>query len=505
MTEIHFKDSIVIAQPVSDTLKTDASTILNRDKKTSLKVQIDATHSGALINRRVYPGRFVKNGYKSFFSKDNGGTAEYDKPILKHHDMHEDPIGRIVSAMYTQLAFGDDFDNDFLHPDKKGGKGSGVVTIDAIISDSESIEKILDSRYLSVSAGHSSPYLLCSTCGDSLYTCEHYPGEKYNVEGEADAEGEECYGITGPMTYHETSFVNLPASPPAKLINFAWEDSKEEWGKKGYIASQIQGRKDTVRNFCLCDEDGELSLLNGEHKESKKKTVVAVSPAIADKLKHVMSSDESKVADESHDDRKPDDGDSLEVLNVERNLDKATDNSGIKSEEDNQMEKELEKMQTELDALKDELATAKTKVTDLENEVQAKDSQIERLTADAQASREETSKSLAVALSTLRTRFGKALPKGEDGEELSVEDYTEKLSARSVESLKDSLSDLMFEIDQLPADQKVTKSAQDIVSNDKVTDPNLKDKGMSPKKKASDTAPKSAIDVLSNGLLGNKK
>lgn len=503
MKDFNFQDSIVIEQPTSESLKTDAATILNRDKKTKLKVEIDATHSGVIINNRVYPGMHVKNSYQTFFSKDKGGLSDYDKPILRHHDLDKDPIGRVINARYTQLKFGGDFDHDFLAPAKNGKPGSGVVTITGIISDPDAIAKIIDSRYLSVSAGHSSPYLLCSTCGESMMECEHYPGKTYSEDGEDKDDGKMCFAITGPLRYHEVSFVNLPASPAAKLVNFEWQDSKDSWDIQKRITSQIEGKKEAVRTFSLCDEDGELSLLSGKETPAKKKTVVAVSPAAADKLKHVMSSDVSEEADESTNDRQPDEGNDSGVLTVEQNLDKAND-SDNRSEEETTMEKEFEELQNELQGLKDELATAKTNVTNLEKEVQAKDSQIERLTNDAQAMQDKMSNVLAVSLASMRSRFGKALPKGEDGEELGVDEYVAKLSNRSVESLQDSLSDLMLEIDQLPADNTEPVQngtpANEIIGEDKVSDPTPKDKGNAPKESKSFTQER-AIDKLSKGLL----
>lgn len=256
-----------------------------------------------------------------------------------------------------------------------------------------------------------------------------------------------------------------------------------------------------VRNFSLCDADGELSLLSGKHEAKAKKTVIAVSPAIADKLKHVMSSDESDTTSESINDRLPSEGKASGASNVEQNLDKAKDLESKSTKESKMNEEELKKLQDELSSLKDELATAKTKVTDLEKEVQAKDSQIERLTTDAQEMQGKMSKTLAMSLASMRTRFGKAIPKGEDGKDMSVDEYVTKLSERSVESLQDSLADLMFEIDQLPVDKTENKvdSADKIVKGDKVSDPVIKDKGASPKKKEEST-PKRAIDRLSEGL-----
>lgn len=473
-TKIKFKDSLIIEPSLNQAYKKDASTMLNRDKSPKLIVEIDATHSGVVINNRVYPGKYVKNGYTSFFSKERGGSAEFDKPILKHHNSYDDAIGRITGAKFTQLKHGPDFEHDFLFPEKNGAKGSGVVTITGIITDQEAIAKILDSRYLSVSAGHSSNGLLCSTCGDSILDCAHMPGMKYNEEGEPDEDGRECYAITGEMTYHECSFVNIPASPPAKLVNFSWTDSKEKWSKDSIIATQITGKKESVRSFVLSDLDGELSLLTGDRKDANKKTVIAVSPAVADKLKHVMSSEPPSKVDEASNVRLTKPGTDSGVPNVEQNLDKANglDNSS-KQEKNMDLEKKIADLEKEITGLKDALTSAQKETSDLKKTLEGKDSQIQRLTADATANQAKMSKTLAVSLASLKSRLKKM--DGLDTKE-KFDAYVEKLSARSVDSLQDSLQDFMVELDTEPVQTKPesnTKPTKEVIAQDKVASPAL--------------------------------
>jgi hypothetical protein len=504
VNKIKFKDSLIIESLVDESSKTDITEILRRDKNPRLRVEIDATHSGVIINQRVYPGKHVKNGYKTFFSKDRGGLGEYDKPILKHHDMHEDPIGRIVDARYTQLKNGDIFEYDYLQPEPNGSKGSGVVTVTGIISDPDSIKKITDSRFLSVSAGHSSPMLLCSTCGDSVMDCAHMPGKKYNIDGEPDDDnGMPCYAITGPMTYHEVSFVNLPASPSAKLVNFNWTDSKDSWDKNNIIASQITGKKEAVRTFSLCDDDGELSLLNSRYKSAVKKTVVAVSPATADKLKHVMSSEEPIKADEASNARPTDNGPVSGVSNVEQNLDKANDLDNASKEDNKMTDNKTESLETEVKSLTDQLAAAKTEVDTLKKQVEAKDSQIQRLTTDSTAVQGKMAKALALSLASIRTKLKKSGTEGVDSKD-KFDSYVEKLSTRSIDSLQDSLQDLMGELDQLVVDSKPEIKAQpaaEVVATDKVSAPTLS-KGTKPETKVTkkSAAPSRAADALSKAL-----
>jgi len=71
-----FQDSVIVEPGIASSLKKDAITLLQKERGTQLEVEIDATCSGVLTNRRVYPGKYVSQGYLSFFSKDNGGTAD---------------------------------------------------------------------------------------------------------------------------------------------------------------------------------------------------------------------------------------------------------------------------------------------------------------------------------------------------------------------------------------------------------------------------------------------
>lgn len=507
-----FQDSILIEPSLTEKVKSDATEMLRRDKNTRLEVVIDATHSGVETNNRVYPGKFVSQGYKSFISKDNGGTADYDKPILRHHDIQDDPIGRVVDAKFTPYKMGDMFEFDYLAPDQMGSKGSGVVTIKAVITDPDAIQKIIDGRYLSVSAGHSSPILLCSVCGDSIKTCTHIPGQSYDETGEemvADGEGNKCLCITGPLTYHECSFVNLPAQPPAKLLNFNWKDSKETFDNT-YITSFVKGKKELVRNFNLFDEDSELSLLNGKLVLPIKKTVIAISPAVADKLKHVLSSDDPKVSDVTSNVRQTKNGSDSGVQDVEQNLDKAK-NLEDKSKKDSKMEdKKLETLEVECQSLKDKLATAETKSVDLQKTIEAKDSQIHRLTTDATELQVRVAKNLAVSLASIKVRLKKPGTEGIKSKD-DLEAYVAKLATRTPDSLQDSLEDLLLEFAE---DSKIetpvvtkTPAVNDLIAKDKVGSPTLS-KDSKPELNTKSTNKKAdsktAMDALSESFGLNK-
>jgi hypothetical protein len=228
LSEIHFRDETVIDQPIRKSALADAQDLIdNSDDGVKLVIQVDATHSGLLTNGRVYPGVHVRRGFRTFFSKENGGLSDFDKPVLKHHEHDQDPIGRITGGQFVKTKTGEAFKKDFVTPDTpdKGGRGSGVVRLTAEISDEDAIAKILDGRLVSVSSGHSSNSMTCSLCGKQLLdafaryfgagdenSCDHIPGRHYKDD---EFKGL-CYGITGPLTYHELSFVNIPAQQPPR-------------------------------------------------------------------------------------------------------------------------------------------------------------------------------------------------------------------------------------------------------------------------------------------------
>lgn len=454
-----FEDTVLVDQPALKAAKDQAVDILNRGRKPKLRTEIDATHAGVITNGRVYPGKHVAQGYKTFFSKDRGGSAEYDKPVLKHHSLENDPIGRVIGASFTPFKSGSDFENDFLHPDPMGSRGSGVVTVTAQILDEESIEKILDGRYLSVSAGHSSPQLQCSVCGSSILKCPHEPGKTYDEEGDSltESEGTLCYAVTGPLTYHEISFVNMPAQPPAKLMSFRWEDSfKQKLDKEDLIiTASTRGKKNVVRAFSLTDEDGELNLLTGGFKATKEKTVVSMASTSTESSQKTDAGETKKVHQDSG-------NQNIESANVET---KQTDKIVTPNSEDN-MDKpnetqldpkvlatSLQALAAEGDSLKSQVAANKLEIENLKKTIESKDSEIKRLSEDRVKLQADMSVSLATALASFRIRLGKPDTAGLDSKQ-KFDEFVTKLAKRTSESLRDSLEDIILEASQDKVEEK---------------------------------------------------
>lgn len=488
--KISFIDSICISQPSIKTIKDTAFKMLDNDRQPQLRVQIDATHSGILTNLRVYPGKKVMDGHKSYTSRDHGGTAEYDKPVLKHHNQYDDPVGRIVGAKYTQLKNGQDFDLDFLSPDDSG-KGSGFVTVDALINDPDTIKKILDGRFISVSAGHHTDMVICSVCGESIMACNHMPGRRYNEEGEKTdkEEGQLCYVITNKMTYDELSFVNVPAQPSAKLINFNWSDCKDLRDKENIlITSMLASNKETVRTLVLTDSDDEVNLLTGLKKSDTKKTTIAVKPAVADKLKAALSLPDT---DDDDSNVRPE-GNEGKVEQPEQNLKANTQ----KINEDKTMD--LNELQKKIEGLETKLKDAETTVKTSEEKVKAQEAQIQKLTEESKSLDTKMRKSLATTLASLKVRLKKPDAQNLDSQE-KLGQYIDKLASRNLSSLEDAVSDLLIELEHSKEETTKTKSnTADLLAKDKVTSETIVkgDKPNQSKDKSKDKSDSTTVDQL---------
>ena len=212
--------------------------IVSSDDSNGLKVTYDLSHSGRRINNRIYPTKGQKDGIKTI-------TDPYPKPILVHHDGQADPIGRFVSGRWDDLSgiavsFFDDL-NDFMELKaaydsdepvriykamkkfnlltNRDWPGLGRMRVQASINDQAAIEKFLDGRYITFSAGSTTDRHVCSICESDWSKgdlCEHRHGKIYD--------GEICVFITGTFEVLEGSVVNMPADDLSQVLSMELSD-----------------------------------------------------------------------------------------------------------------------------------------------------------------------------------------------------------------------------------------------------------------------------------------
>jgi hypothetical protein len=140
----------------------------------------------------VFDGEATDNSLKSWI-------RPFGKPVVTFHNDQEDPLGRVYDARREtfQLQDGEEGEN----------RPTGVVVLDALITDPDAIKKVIDGTYLTVSTSCSSKNIECSICNSNVAKkedkCDHEKGKTYD--------GQVCVWDVGERKYTEVSFVNTPA------------------------------------------------------------------------------------------------------------------------------------------------------------------------------------------------------------------------------------------------------------------------------------------------------
>lgn len=232
--------------------------VQRRSSNTSLLTTLSASHSGTVVNWRVYPGKHMKDSQVHWLKP-------YAKPILDNHpkkfaksgDPQPQVHGRIRSADYIHILNGQAWLDDWKHPGFRD-QGSGFSRVQASITSPDGIEEIMDGRFLTVSAGMTTDRLLCSACGSDWSKrggrCDHMPGQGYSLE---DGRGDSVmFFITGALYYDHLAKVNTPAQPYSTVLDWAFQDSQGDLFDTGEL---INSR---LLQLTLIDSrDGPIELL----------------------------------------------------------------------------------------------------------------------------------------------------------------------------------------------------------------------------------------------------
>jgi len=228
-------DTITIGPKSIDTLRISRDNFLTASgTPRSLRLDIVATHAARPTrNNGFYLPQKMREGAMSM-------VEPYNKPVLAHHDAHESPLGRIITAKYIdtsntlpQNAARDSWirglndaktsffryvdyvdqmmDSDLIRDPRYPGLGHILATVE--LTDSDAIQKAIDKRFLTVSTGATSDKAVCSICKKDWIEegfCDHVPGHEYD--------GKVALLIAGNLIYDELSFVNVPADVLARIV-----------------------------------------------------------------------------------------------------------------------------------------------------------------------------------------------------------------------------------------------------------------------------------------------
>ena len=163
-------------------------------KVIALDVNLEATHSGPNHNYCIYYEDSMEKDAESF-------TNPFHKPMLKNHDSHSEPLGRIIHAYGGESIFTDE---------------RSAIHLDVHVTDKDAIPKFIDGRYKTVSIGGSMGTVTCNICGKTILKdgkfkfCGHWRGETYKDRI--------CYWGAKDIEYHEVSTVNNPADDFAQVV-----------------------------------------------------------------------------------------------------------------------------------------------------------------------------------------------------------------------------------------------------------------------------------------------
>ena len=205
--------------------------------KRGLLVTFNLSSAGRRINNRIYTPKGQRDGAPTW-------TSPFPRPIIKNHDKKEDPFGRFASVEYRDIdndalkffksasqfmAFKDALESDDPKRIYKALKdnrfltnrkwpGIGELLAKAKITDEKAIEKFLDGRYMTFSAGSNTDRYVCSRCFTDWAVespCEHKPGDVID--------GELVVFISGTFIGSEGSVLTEPANDHSmvKCLEFA--------------------------------------------------------------------------------------------------------------------------------------------------------------------------------------------------------------------------------------------------------------------------------------------
>lgn len=165
------------------------------------------------------------------------------------------------------------------------------------ISDEDAKQGVMDGRYLTTSVGVTATEVYCSVCGKRIgkgSPCKHVPGKKYGDNY--------CYYIVKQMKAKEVSFVIIPADSYSQVISYWYEGDKDN---KINLYEGKDGNKMTEEEIKLKEaelkaKEEELSLKESEltNKETeislKEQEIVAGSELVI-QLKEELETSNTKV------------------------------------------------------------------------------------------------------------------------------------------------------------------------------------------------------------------
>ena len=242
-----------------------------------------ATTSDKKINYRKYDDDSVIE------MSDNGSyMTPYNKPVLKNHDdWNGEPLGRVLDSFtidHKTLSYKSPYNSElpedvmeFFKENNCFKDGKTSIILKCFVDDN-TINKIKDGYYLTVSQGITCLDIICNVCGETFFKCPHRAGSTYKVN---DVETECIPKAIGPFIAEEISIVNIPANDTSIIYvpekkeekNAVTTSDNKNIKNQAQIDNQENQCKDNKNNNNIKDNKGDSTML----KDLLRKSLLKLS------------------------------------------------------------------------------------------------------------------------------------------------------------------------------------------------------------------------------------
>ena len=367
-------------------------------KKLILKPRIEAIHAGRTRNGNIYLAERLKGDFK-LKSGVYSFLYPYPKPMIKNHDHESEPTGRIRNAQFIT----DSLTN------------KEAILIIPEITDPDTIEKILDGRYMTVSIGATTDSAICNICGTDILKegwCGHDRGEVYD--------GVECGWIIGNLFFDECSWVNVPADTDAMIVDAGEPIATEAYAQIGEKYYNLSAKDDAV-----------------EIKESAAKMLGIYTEGLNESEGGMSQMDkkleDATVEDLTEDNKTQDNVEKDTAINEQLQA-KEAELAAVIAEKDSA----LAEKQAIIAEKETKISEFETKIAELQETLNVSEAEKTALTEEVANLKSEKFKTLVERVIDYKQALGRPLT---GTREEAIEEYL----ARSEESLNDTLKDLMQE------------------------------------------------------------
>lgn len=384
-------------KPIVGQVDTSFNESTNEAGITVLYPKIEAIHAGSTRNSNHYLADKLRGNHE-IRSGVYSWTAPYPKPVIFNHDTNTECTGRVYSASYSDIT--------------QAGR-PGIICVPKI-THRKTIEDILEGRLMTVSIGATTNAAVCSICGTDIINegyCGHMRGEEY--------EGQVAEWICGDIFFDELSWVNVPADSDAIVTCNGINQQQMLTGEKVVVTTLGENTK-TAKEDDVVKVDGatvEATAVNEENEHVEDTTVAEETTTVEE----TAVEEEATVEDESVEEANADD-ETAEDEAVAATTQEEAQTDHVATVEEHSAEEQLEE--------------ATQKIKELEEALEVEKQANEGLKEANLSLAKELHESVVDFLVDLRMAIGK---------ESNKEEAKAKFAERSVDSLKDSISDIFNE------------------------------------------------------------